>query len=75
MIIKLEMPNPTPYSSNADVSKCWAIKQTISTNINPNGTQNTNVTPINNTNNQKSIAEQLNSISSLTTSNLETTQY
>ena len=56
MIIKLEMPNPTPYSSNADVSKCWAIKQTISTNINPNGTQNTSVTPINNTNNQKSIA-------------------
>ncbi len=75
MIIKLEMPNPTPYSSNADVSKCWAIKQTISTNINPNGTQNTNVNPINNTSSQKSIAEQLNSISSLTTSNLETTQY
>ena len=23
MIIKLEMPNPTPYSSNADVSACW----------------------------------------------------
>ena len=23
MIIKLEMPNPTPYSSNCDVSKCW----------------------------------------------------
>ncbi len=26
MIIKLEMPNPTPYSSNADISSCWAIK-------------------------------------------------
>ncbi len=23
MIVKLEMPNPMPYSSNCDVSKCW----------------------------------------------------
>ena len=25
MIAKLEMPNPTPYSSNCDVSNCWKI--------------------------------------------------
>lgn len=31
MIIKLEMPNPTPYSSNADISGCWALKQPSST--------------------------------------------
>ena len=23
MIIKMDMPNPTPYSSSCDVSKCW----------------------------------------------------
>ena len=56
MIIKLEMPNPTPYSSNADVSSCWALKQTFeqptTTTINQTQGANfnsTNPTPINNT--------------------------
>ena len=55
MIIKLEMPNPTPYSSNADVSSCWALKQTFeqptTTTINQTQGANfnsTNSTPINN---------------------------
>ena len=55
MIIKLEMPNPTPYSSNADVSSCWALKQTFekptTTTINqPQGASfnPVNTTPINN---------------------------
>ena len=25
MIVKMEMPNPMPYSSNCDVSACWKI--------------------------------------------------
>ena len=24
MIVKMEMPNPMPYSSNCDVSACWS---------------------------------------------------
>ena len=28
MIVKLEMPNPTPYSSNCNVSACWSQNQT-----------------------------------------------
>ena len=54
MIIKLEMPNPTPYSSNADVSSCWALKQTFeqptTTTINQTqGASFNSTTPINNT--------------------------
>jgi len=26
MIIKLELPNPMPYSSNCNISKCWSAK-------------------------------------------------
>ena len=26
MIVKLEMPNPMPYSSNCDVSNCWKME-------------------------------------------------
>ena len=26
MIVKLEMPNPMPYSSNCDVSGCWKME-------------------------------------------------
>ena len=44
MIIKLEMPNPTPYSSNADVSSCWGKQVNL---INPNAPiQNNNVPPV-----------------------------
>lgn len=56
MIIKLEMPNPTPYSSNADVSSCWALKQSFeqpSIMKEPQGASfnSTNVPPINNAEN------------------------
>ncbi|MBO5095586.1 MAG: DUF87 domain-containing protein [Bacilli bacterium] len=56
MIIKLEMPNPTPYSSNADVSSCWALKQSFeqpSIIKEPQGASfnSTNVPPINNAEN------------------------
>ena len=51
MIIKLDMPNPDPYSSNADVSSCWALKQ-ASTNATPQpqqqAVQNTVNQPMNN---------------------------
>lgn len=53
MIVKLEMPNPTPYSSNADVSKCWGGSERL--NFNPHTTAA-------NTNNG-SLASQLNSAS------------
>lgn len=72
MIIKLEMPNPTPYSSNADISKCWALKtantipQPINTtqggSFNPTSNVNSNTTPP-----KLSIAEQLKDIDTLTT--------
>ena len=74
MIIKLDMPNPTPYSSNADVSKCWALK-TANTNNQPiNTTQGGSFNPTSSVNTQNtptnpSIAEQLNGISSITTDN------
>ena len=42
MIIKLEMPNPTPYSSNADVSSCWALKQNMNQTNTINQTQGAN---------------------------------
>ena len=74
MIIKLDMPNPTPYSSNADVSKCWALK-TANTNNQPiTTTQGGSFNPTSSVNTQNthtnpSIAEQLNGISSITTDN------
>ena len=32
MIVKLELPNPLPYSSNCDVSNCWKLGQVNITN-------------------------------------------
>ena len=73
MIIKLEMPNPTPYSSNADISKCWALK-TTNVNSQPiNTTQGGSFNPTSSVNVQNttppklSIAEQLKDIDTLTT--------
>ena len=47
MIIKLEMPNPAPYSSNADVSACWGgtsrIITPVQNNNNNQSTQNNGV--------------------------------
>lgn len=51
MIIKLEMPNPTPYSSNADVSSCWALKQNFEQSTTINRPQQNIQSPIDNTTN------------------------
>lgn len=39
MIVKMEMPNPMPFSSNCDVSGCWKIQVSANTNSNHNNTQ------------------------------------
>ncbi len=36
MIVKMEMPNPMPYSSNCDVSACWKVNTTNQMNNTPN---------------------------------------
>lgn len=45
MIVKMEMPNPMPYSSNCDVSACWRLKPQASTPVTPNPVGNN--TPLN----------------------------
>ena len=72
MIIKLEMPNPTPYSSNADISKCWALKTANTIPHQINTTQRGSFNPTSNVNSNTtppklSIAEQLKDIDTLTT--------
>jgi len=41
MIIKLELPNPLPYSSNCDISKVWRIGATANNTTNNSTTINT----------------------------------
>ncbi|MCI8394680.1 MAG: ATP-binding protein [Bacilli bacterium] len=48
MIVKLDLPNPLPYSSNCNVSACWDMKKQ------ENFTQ-TSLEPINNTSLQQEI--------------------
>ncbi len=36
MIVKMEMPNPMPYSSNCDVSACWRLQPQASSTVTPN---------------------------------------
>ena len=36
MIVKMEMPNPMPYSSNCDVSACWRLQPQASSPVTPN---------------------------------------
>ncbi len=36
MIVKMEMPNPMPYSSNCDVSACWRLQPQASAPVTPN---------------------------------------
>ncbi len=36
MIVKLELPNPLPYSSNCDVSSCWKMADNTPNNSNIN---------------------------------------
>ena len=56
MIVKMEMPNPMPYSSNCDVSNCWKAVQTNTTentvNNNPNNNNNNNNINNNNADNK-----------------------
>ena len=40
MIVKMEMPNPMPYSSNCDVSACWRLQPQASSTVTPNPVQN-----------------------------------
>lgn len=42
MIVKMEMPNPMPYSSNCDVSACWKINNNT---VLEQENQITNITP------------------------------
>ena len=39
MIVKMEMPNPMPYSSNCDVSACWKLQPQASAPVTPNPVQ------------------------------------
>ena len=59
MIVKMEMPNPMPYSSNCDVSNCWKAVQTNRTentvNNNTNSNNNTNNNNINNKDDELNI--------------------
>ena len=51
MIVKMEMPNPMPYSSNCDVSACWkmptqSVNDVKESPVNDTVVQNINVTPM-----------------------------
>lgn len=51
MIVKMQMPNPMPYSSNCDVSGCWkmptqSVNDVKESPVNDTVVQNINVTPM-----------------------------
>ena len=51
MIVKMQMPNPMPYSSNCDVSACWkmptqSVNDVKESPVNDTVVQNINVTPM-----------------------------
>ena len=51
MIVKMQMPNPMPYSSNCDVSACWkmptqSVNDVKESPVNDTVIQNINVTPM-----------------------------
>ena len=46
MIIKMEMPNPSPYSNSCDVSARWRLPQQTSQPINYSNNMNNTVNPI-----------------------------
>lgn len=45
MIVKMQMPNPMPYSSNCDVSGCWKMdgNENVKQNSNLNNASNNNI--------------------------------
>ena len=67
MICKLEMPNPTPYRSNADASSCWASKQNMNqiNTITPPQGANFNATNANNTDIDSTPRPNLDSITTI----------
>ena len=50
MIVKMELPNPMPYSSNCDVSACWKWEPKPNSEIKP-------ITPINDDNIDKNVPQ------------------
>lgn len=51
MIVKMQMPNPMPYSSNCDISACWkmptqSVNDVKESPVNDTVVQNINVTPM-----------------------------
>lgn len=64
MIVKMEMPNPMPYSSNCDVSGCWKMNG----NENVEVKSNLNSGVVNNFNNEEVLNIE---VGDNTTSNIE----